>query len=306
MKRLQTKCFIASAAMHSLLALLLFITPAFFLSESKPKDMPALNLIPSKTVDDLMMGGGNPQPAQPQVVAPQPPAVKVESRPPPAPEEKAAKPSNQVAPEPAPAPPEPKVIKPLKPTEPEPKKNAEKPPPKPDQTAKEKPRKPDIQPSLTKESQLSSKEKTTRARAEAEAKAKQQQAQFAANLDRVRQRLDKNLSSQATGIDMPDLGGVGEAYANWAWVVVKIFDDAWTPNDVADNDSTVKVSVTIERAGRVRNFYVIQKSGSSALDKSVVRALERVKSVPAFPEGAKDYERTLKLNFNLKSKRLSG
>jgi TonB family protein len=155
------------------------------------------------------------------------------------------------------------------------------------------------------ESELSAKDKTVRDRADAAAKAKQQ-AQLVAALDRVRQGLDKNLSSQTTGIDMPDLGGVGEAYANWAWVVKKIYEDAWTPDDVADNDSTVKVSVTIQRSGRVRNSYILQKSGSSDLDRSVSRALDKVKSVPEFPEGAKEYERTLKLNFNLKSKRLSG
>ena len=43
MNRLQKKCFIASAGIHLLLALVLFIGPAFVPSKSKTDDLPILN-----------------------------------------------------------------------------------------------------------------------------------------------------------------------------------------------------------------------------------------------------------------------
>ncbi|MSU21084.1 MAG: TonB family protein [Pedosphaera sp.] len=305
--------------MHSLLVLVLFVAPAFFLSEIRQKDLPTLDLIPSKAVDDLMFGGGSPKPAatpapQTEMALPPPLSAKVEPQPPPEPAPlkpppKAAKPVKTVEPEPTP--PQPKKILP-DPTSTQLKKKPKETPPKadqPDTTAKEKPKKPSIQPSLKKESESSDKEKQAakaqaKAQAEADAKAKDAQAKYLARLNNLQQKLGQNLSS---GTDIAVPGPGGEAYANYTQIVKSIYQNEWTPSgDLADNSATVRVEVIIARDGNVVTARVTQKSGTPALDKSVQRVLDSIKFVAAFPLGATDHKRSFIIDFNLKAKRSSG
>jgi TonB family protein len=62
----------------------------------------------------------------------------------------------------------------------------------------------------------------------------------------------------------------------------------------------------VARDGRILSSSVIRASGDAQLDKSVRQALDRVTKLPAFPEGAKDAQRTFRINFELKSKRQFG
>ena len=317
--RLQTKCFIASAGMHSLLVLVLFVAPAFFLSEIRQKNLPTLDLIPSKAVDDLMFGGGSPKsavtPAPQTEMAPPPPlSAKVEPHLPPEPAPvkpppNVAKPVKTIEPEPTP--PQPKKIVP-DPTATQPKKKPKETPPKsdqPDATANEKPKKPSIQPSLKKESENSDKEKLAakaqaKAQAEAEVRAKDAQSKYLAKLNNVQQKLGQNLSS---GTDIAVPGPGGEAYANYTQIVKSIYQNEWMPpSDLADNSATVRVEVSIARDGNVIVAKVTQKSGTPALDKSVQRVLDSIKFVAAFPLGATDLKRSFIIDFNLKAKRSSG
>src|SRR5437016_14598533 len=83
MNRLQKKCLIASLALHALLCLILLVGPAFLSSNHKGVDRPTLEVIPSKIVDSLFSGGGNPNanpPAAQKVVEPTPPAQQTETR----------------------------------------------------------------------------------------------------------------------------------------------------------------------------------------------------------------------------------
>jgi TonB family protein len=66
------------------------------------------------------------------------------------------------------------------------------------------------------------------------------------------------------------------------------------------------VSVTISSDGTVTDSHIITSSGDPRMDTSVKRALNRVTFIHEFPEGAKEKERTFKINFNLKSKRMLG
>jgi TonB family protein len=103
------------------------------------------------------------------------------------------------------------------------------------------------------------------------------------------------------------VGTGGEAYANYSQAIKTTYTDAWiTPEDVNDESATVQVTVTIARDGRVTSSSILKTSGIGALDKSVQNVLDRVRKLPPFPEGAKDLQRTFKLNFNLKSKRSLG
>jgi outer membrane biosynthesis protein TonB len=49
----------------------------------------------------------------------------------------------------------------------------------------------------------------------------------------------------------------------------------------------------------------VRKTGNSVLDKAVDRAMKTVRTVPAFPEGASDSERTFNINIGFEAKRVS-
>ena len=77
-------------------------------------------------------------------------------------------------------------------------------------------------------------------------------------------------------------------------------------DDLMDESSTAKVSVTIAKSGHVISARIERRSGNSPLDRSVQRALDKVRFVAPFPAGALEEQRTFLINFNLKAKRLLG
>ena len=87
MNRLQKKCFVASTGLHLLLLLILLVGPAFMASQSKPDNMPVLDFVALKTVDDALSGGGNPNAKPPQATfvkpVPLPPVPAAKPEPPP-------------------------------------------------------------------------------------------------------------------------------------------------------------------------------------------------------------------------------
>jgi TolA protein len=146
-------------------------------------------------------------------------------------------------------------------------------------------------------------EANQRAAAEAR-KAAEAGKQLAAEFGKVRESVAVGFKS---GTKVEISGPGGEAYANYALMVKMVYEDAWQiPSDLQDEDSTAKVTVTIARSGDVLSARIERRSGNSVLDKSVQRALDRVKFVAKFPEGSKEEQRTFTINFNLKSKLLSG
>ncbi|MGB8369993.1 MAG: energy transducer TonB [Limisphaerales bacterium] len=80
MNRLQKKCVIATAGVHLLLIVILFVGPAFFYSKPKADDLPVLDVIPANLIDAAFNSGvANATPPPPAPVAlPQPPPQKVE------------------------------------------------------------------------------------------------------------------------------------------------------------------------------------------------------------------------------------
>ena len=74
MNRLQKKCFIVSAGLHLLLAVILVVGPAFLSAKENTADMRVLDYVPSKLVD-AVSGGGNPNAKPPpRAVTTLPPA----------------------------------------------------------------------------------------------------------------------------------------------------------------------------------------------------------------------------------------
>jgi len=127
---------------------------------------------------------------------------------------------------------------------------------------------------------------------------------FTAALNNIRSGLTSSLQ-----IEMPPgpngPGGGGPSYANYGQEVKRIYTEAWRiPDDVTDDEATVKVSVTIARAGHVISSRILQASGSKLVDRSIQATLDRVTFVRPFPDGSKDSQKTFNISFNLKAKKL--
>jgi TonB family protein len=119
----------------------------------------------------------------------------------------------------------------------------------------------------------------------------------------------KDGRSSGTTIDIQGPGG--EAYAGYEIVLQSIYKRSYdevlsTTSDVADNNASAEVSVTIERSGNVTASRIVTPSGNPALDRVVRRVLSKVTFIRPFPEGSKDSERTFNIIFDLKSKRAIG
>lgn len=307
MSRLQKKCLIASAGMHALLCVILLVGPAF-LSKKKPEPAPDfIELIPGdfKVTDAQTQGGGNPNvtevpPPQPTPPPPPPPEQeppKEEVRPPKPEPEKLQKPEEpkQVNKE--------AEIPEVKPTKPTVKPNLNPIPPKTPtadkKTSNDKP-KVNLNPTVRKPTP-SDKQAAKNTAAD---KQSQIWKEIAKNVGGASKAIASRKSTGTT-VEMPGTGG--EYFVNYTHLVKAKYDQAWLdPTDVSDENTNVKVEITVERSGNVINSRILDRSGNSAMDKSVQRALERVNFIAPFPEGSKEQQRTFILNFNLKAKRMTG
>jgi TonB family protein len=290
MNRLQKKCLIAMAGFHLLLLVVLLVGPGFFTAKPKMDDTQVLEVIPENLIDAAFSSG---------VKAAQPPPST-----PPQPQPKPV----VTPPQPTPEPPKP-VVKPepVKQPDPEPVKPPDKLPPddlKPVVKPLTKPPEHIIKPDLThvthvvpKNSHLTETADNAR---QAAKEAKEKAAAFARAM-----RTIKDNSSKSTIVDMP--GERDSAYAPYKDAIGSIYYNAWTPpDDVANDDSNTKVSITIARDGTVISSRIITPSGDSRMDASVQRALDRVSSVPPLPAGTKENQKIILMNFNLKAKRMIG
>ncbi len=271
MNRLQKKCAIATAGVHLLLIVILFVGPAFFYSKPKADDIQVLDVIPANLIDAPFNSGvANATPPPPAPVVPPTPAVT-----PPAPE-KVEKTEPVKLPDKLP----PDDLKPV------------------DKTSKVETRKSQINTQLV--TRVAPRDAAAAA-ARAEAREQQRRAQAVRSALRD---LKGNLTS-ATVVEAPGSGSA--AYANYRDVVGSIYYAAWTPPDDAANDEAItRVSVTIASDGTVVSARIVTPSGDAGVDNSIQRALDRVTFIAPFPEGATEKERTFIIKFNLKAKRMLG
>lgn len=302
MSRLEKKCFIASAAAHALLIVVLVLAPAFFVPKRKPPAPPLLDVIPSKIVDGVLFGGNQTQPApppQPQPAPqPQPQAKREEPRPAPPP------PEPRREPEPPPRPPKRNDIPRI---EPEPKKTAK---------PKAEPKKPpqvSLQPKIVSIGKAEPKKNHQKQTENDHERREQEQRlkELARAADTQAKRLNQALNSlrdnlsNSTDVHIPGPGS--EAFANYAQVVKSIYDRAWVfREDIADLRATVEATITVARDGTVLSARITRKSGTTVLDRSVQEVLERVKFIAPFPDGATEIQRTFDLTFNPALKRATG
>lgn len=294
MNRLQKKCLLASAGLHGLLAVAFLFGSAFFTPKPKSVQLPVAQFFDGKVVDELLYGGGNPNvnPAPPPT--PRPPVV-TPPKPAPRPEPKVEKPPEPEKPKETPKPKEPVKEPPVEKTEPV--KPTPRPPP---QISTKIVHRTTVDPAAER----ARKAAEDRAKAEAEARAQRLTAASTALRSAVT-GLSKNLSTSTIAVEA--FGPGGPAFINYGQLVKSIYDAAWlVSDDLGDDDSTVKARVVIARDGTVLSARIVSPSRNGALNRSVQGALDDVKFIAPFPEGAKDLERTFTINFNLKAKRQLG
>lgn len=340
MNRNHKKCLIASTGVHAFLLLLLVVGSAFLVPAQKPiQNLPRLRVVPTKLIDEALSGGGgNPNIAPTEAVqkgetlnpTPPAPAPKTEIPPPkiqppaPAPEP-TPEPDAPVAKAPTRSPPKSVVQPAAKDLPPKTKPKREpKPLPEPKLTSKPNPRAVaketaplDLKPVTRKDTDRQKEEAEAQAKAEAHARAdearvrgEEARARGVAN-QKAAKLLGAAIASLKegfnTGTAVETSGPGGEAYAGYDQFVKEAYDNAWlVTQDLTDENSTARVSVTIRNTGHVVDAKILNRSGNTALDRSVERTLRNVKFIAPFPEGAKDKQRTFIINFNLKAKRLTG
>ncbi|MCF7668892.1 MAG: TonB family protein [Verrucomicrobia bacterium] len=242
MNRIQKKCLIFSAFAHAGLIGALVFTPAFSGEPEPPKNMPILDIIPSKVIDEMFYKAPSrptPQPAQQSMRTQQPP--------------------------------------------PEPVRDVQKEPSQP------KPDNPKIKVNLNPIVRSSNNNSTPKEKE----KENSTQTQYNSAIEKIRSQLSPGITIETTGAG-------GEAYANYAQVVKSVYNRAWqAPAKASGNSISVLISTTIARNGSVASSQILRSSGNSELDKSVQRTLDRVTYVAPFPEGAKEMQRTFKIEFIL-------
>jgi TonB family protein len=301
MNRLERKCLLGSAALHGLLVVILLVGSAFL----KPPPQPApvmLEIIPENALKftDGRSSGGDPNAARTPApkplpeVKPLPPPPKVEKPPEPVKPREEAKPKEE----------EPKNVgdEPV-PNKPKAKDTARKPPSRSLTNITVKVPKVDLA------KQRAQEQARERAAADARAYA-QQQAQFASAVSAVGRAvsgLGSSLSASAVSVQGASFGpgGGGPATANWRAAIGDIYTRAWEPPQDAADSRKAEARVTIARDGTVINFRPTP-SGDPALDRSVRRVLQQVKSVPPFPDEAREEVRTVTIIFDLTVKRALG
>ena len=284
MSRLQKKCFIGATGFHLLLLGTLIVGPVF-LSPGEPDPTPVLEFLPMMTTEAKVSGGGSPRPPAPA----QQPAIQ----------QPVQQPQLEKSPEKTPPKrePDPPKVEKVKPSKPDPESFEPK--------REKQPHKVQVSDRVvkvnrdSKTSAKSANEATAAAAARAAAAVRKQQV--AAALSHITSGL-----TPTTQVEMPEgPGGGGASYANYGQVVRKIYTDAWhIPNDVTDDEATVKVSVTIARSGHVISSRILQSSGSKLVDQSIQTTLDRVTFVCPFPAESKDSQKTFNISFSLKAKKI--
>jgi TonB family protein len=291
MNRLQKKCFIAAAGFHLLLLVILLIGPGFFAPRENTDDITILNYVPANLIDAKMNGGGNPKVTQPPAQAtPTPPQPQPQPQPQQQPEPQEQKTLLQ------------KILEPVTPKQPDIVPNLEKTTIKVSNDAPAKPAKPGISVDLTPVKRSASSGKKSGAKSDSSSQPTTSSSTISGSS--IASRLRGQLSG-STEVSIPGPGGA--AYANYADAVASIYYQAWIlPDEATDDNSAVRVKITITRDGSVTAARITKPSGSAALNRSVQQTLNRVQSVAPFPDGAKDDERTFLFEFQPKFRKQIG
>jgi len=268
MSRLLKKCLFLSIGLHILLAAALLICTAFFVVKPE-KIMPTLSMIAPDVLDNLL----NPRPVSTPRKNPNPPVRRIVTPAPP----------RKVTPTP------PRKVTPTPPRKVTPKK----------QSPSLKPTKSKVTPKPKRktikiaQNTQTSKGATGRPKKNTHPKAPPVSAKQLNTIKSMRNQLSAAINVNVAGAN-------AAAFTSYANFVVGVYRRTWEPlipSGLA-RSRIAKVSVTIRSDGRVLSARIIRKTGDAALDRSVQRALDRVKTIgKSFPLGSKDSQRTFTLDF---------
>lgn len=275
MSRLLKKCIVLSVGLHVLVVALLIAAATFFITKPE-KVQPTLSMIAPEILDNILKPNSTqtahtpPTPAVRRNVVPQPPK-RVEEAPP-----------KTVTPKPV------KITPPKKVT---PKPTPRKVTP-PDKTKTTQP----------KRIQINTSTKTVGSR-NPQQPAKSIPAKPKINSFALTQKVQNLRGQLSAGIKVNVSGVNAAAFTSYAQYVVSVYRRTWEPllpKSLAKSRVAV-VSVTVDRSGRVISAHIVRKTGNTELDRSVQRALDRVKTIgKAFPSGSKESKRTFTLDFTPK------
>lgn len=295
MNRLAKKCVISSAILHGSLCGVLLICSAFGTKTEQPPSF--IEMVPFggnfKVTDGQSTGGA---------AAPAPEPVKK------------AEPPTPTPPTPAPQKREVAEVEPPKPVV----RKVERVEPKEEVVVKEKgdiappkhspkPVKVVLNPIVRNTSKKTVTKKSTRPDTEeqegiAESTARKKQQQLANNLMGIANDLARTTANRVVSESYGE-GSGGTAFVNYRTVVFTYYYNAWqTPDEFDDAEATTTARIVVARDGRIISAELDKRSGKASLDRSVERALQSVRKLPAFPESTRDSQRTFLLRFNLKSK----
>ncbi len=337
MERLKRRCLAASFSGHLVLLLALMMTPLLISKKALPVSMPTITYIPATILENIVGTGGNrssvpgnrESDSAGRVASPPiPRRAESAANPPLAPE----KPDKQPSVEPEKVAIEPSKIKKISvpETPPQMKPTAklvvpEMTPvvrkPAPSKTDKENEPQTTQKPAVSSKPSIEPNLKLTKSRddkGEERAKARQEQMAEAvrrageertALVDSVASRIGSSLSGGVSvqGLSAIGSGVGGDGYASYGQVLMSVYQKAWMePSEIEGNQHAVKTEITVGRDGRVISARVVERCRSEAVNKSVQRALDRVRFIAPFPSGMNDLTKTFLLDFDLQSKRNAG
>ncbi len=269
MSRLLKKCFFLSVGLHLLLVAVLILGAAFLVTQPE-KVPPVLSMIAPSELENLL---NPPSPPQPKPNFNQPSATR----------------DNQVTP---PRPPVKPIVQPPRVTPPKPTRV--KPTPRPKKPTPKQPKNTAKTPSQIRVNIGNPKNHTNKTRP-----TPPRPVNPAVSSQEVNSAL-KGLNNLSAKIKVQVRGSNRAAFATYAQHVVAVYRRAWQPLIPKNLTRTriAEVSVTIDRTGRVIRARITRRTGDAALDKSVQRALDKVRSVgKSFPSGSRDAQRTFILDF---------
>jgi TonB family protein len=285
MNRLHKKSFVASTGVHLVLLGILLLGAAFVASPSKPSNRQPLDSVPPAAVEVALTGGVSAQPATFDTSAiASPVRVARPERPP------QKTPPNALV----------RDISP--PNDPE-----GSPAPHTDRTLKK------LTFDFTRVTRpVQDTQADARNRGEAEARNQQRkyERQLAAWQNGVATAFrdaSKDLEHGRSGgaaFESLAPGDGSLSYADFYERVKSVYAHAWiVPEGITDETATVGVSVTIARDGRVMGARITRSSRNPAVDHSVQVTLDRVDYAAPLPDGAKESQRAVSINFNVAARR---
>lgn len=304
MNRFQKKCFIISAGLHLLLAIMAIVGSAFLAAGGKPDNSPILDFVSPDMIptDGNVSGGGGPMMRPPS----QQPQVPEQPMQPPAAPPQVQQPVVQPKPVQVQPPPKTEIVK-----APEPQKIVKSP------DAVEAPPKPTKRPIVvntdvvTGTSKNLQKAREDQLRADKEKKeAADKQRRLAALFDNATTSI-KTGTSKGTDIKFNNgFGTPGPAYASWLSIVKTIYYNDWkdrATDGLTDDSAQAEATVVIARDGTVIRAEITKSSGNSAVDRSIQSTLNHVKFTSRFPDSSKEDQTELILEFSVKAlKQLMG